>query len=106
MHVTTMPSLHVSTMPSLFAIGVMVFEMFLVFPIRPRDRKIMRLYEQEPLRVSHHPPTFCDHKQCGCGDIMVLVCRVIWHDHMIKGSYDFMSRTPSCKLTPANSGGH
>ena len=46
--------------------------------------------------MSHHPTKFGDDRQCGSGDIMVLVvCHVISQDHVIKGFSDFMSRSPS-----------
>ena len=76
-------SLHVTTMPGSLAIGIVVVEMFLVFPVRPRDQRVMQLHGQESLNVSHHPPMFCGHRQCDSGDIIILDCHVIWHDHMI-----------------------
>ena len=38
---------------------------------------------------------FGGNRYCDSGDIMVLVCRVISHNHMIKESCDFMGRSPS-----------
>ena len=29
------------------------------------------------VKVSHYPATFCDHKHCGSGDTIFLVCHVI-----------------------------
>ena len=49
----------------------------------------------EALKVCHHPPKFCGHSDCGRGDIMILVCQVIFRDHVIKVSGDFMGRSPS-----------
>ena len=37
------------------------------------------------LRVSHHPPKFDGHRLWGIGNIMALFCRLILHDHVIKG---------------------
>lgn len=44
-------------------------------------------------QVSHHPTSF-GHKQCGSGDIMVLVCQKISQDQIIKGTYEFMGENP------------
>ena len=46
--------------------------------------------EWEPLTVSHQPTTFDSHKHCISADIMILVCRVISHDHVIKVLCDFI----------------
>ena len=32
---------------------------------------------------------------CGSGDVVTLVCHLILQDHMIKGSCDFIGRSPS-----------
>ena len=32
---------------------------------------------------------FGDHRNCGSGDIMFLVCHTIQQDHVIEGSFDF-----------------
>ena len=48
----------------------------------------------ELLKVSHHPGRFSGHTHCGIGDIIVLVCYEIWKDHVIKGSCDFIDRSP------------
>ena len=45
--------------------------------------------------MSHHPIKFECHKSCGIGDKMVLVCHAILQEHVIKGSCDVMSRSPS-----------
>ena len=34
----------------------------------------------------NYPAKFGGHRQCGSGDIMVLVCHVISQDHVIKGA--------------------
>ena len=41
-----------------------------------------------------HPTEFDGHKHYGSGGIMVLVCHVVSEDHMIKGSFDFIGRSP------------
>ena len=56
------------------------------------------------LIVSHHLAKFCGHRACGSSDttnedIIVLVCHVISQDHVIKGWFDFISRSPSRKVT-------
>ena len=33
--------------------------------------------------------TFGDHRHCGSGDIMFLVCHTIQQDHVMEGSFDF-----------------
>ena len=47
------------------------------------------------LNVCHHPIKFGGHKHCGSEDITALLCHVISQDHVIKGSCDFMCRSPS-----------
>ena len=51
------------------------------------------------MKVSYHPANFGGHRQCGSGDIMVLVCHVISQDHLINGSYDFVGRSTSKQVT-------
>ena len=41
---------------------------------------------------------FGDNRQCGSGDVMVLVCHLILQDHVIEGSCDFKSKPPSCQV--------
>ena len=57
--------------------------------------------------VGHHPVKFVYDRLCGSRGIMFLICHVIskghvnqvcqvlLQDHMIKGSCDFMGRSPS-----------
>ena len=45
--------------------------------------------------LSYHPAEFGGHRHFVSGDIMILVCHVILQDHVIKGSCDFMSWSPS-----------
>ena len=52
------------------------------------------LYGQSP-QESHHSTKFGSYRHFGSGDIVVLVCQVISEDHVIEGSCDFMSRSPS-----------
>ena len=51
------------------------------------------------MKVSYHPANFGGHRQCGSGDIMVLVCHVISQDHLINGSSDFVRRSTSKQVT-------
>ena len=44
-------------------------------------------------QMSHHPTSF-GHRQCGSGDMMVLVCQKILQDHIIKGTCAFMGENP------------
>ena len=40
--------------------------------------------DKSPPNVSHHPTKFCSCRNCGSGDIKILVCHVILEDHVIK----------------------
>ena len=51
----------------------------------------MWLHGLELLKVSHPPTNFFDHKYCGGGDIMVLVCHMIFQDQIMKQSFDFVT---------------
>ena len=51
----------------------------------------MWLHGLELLKVSHPPTNFFDHKYCGGGDIMVLVCPMIFQDEIMKQSFDFVT---------------
>ena len=44
--------------------------------------------------VSQHPEKFHGHRHCGSEDSMVLVCHMILKENMIKGSSDFLGRSP------------
>ena len=50
--------------------------------------------------VSHTPVKLGGHVDRVSGDIMVLVCRMILQDLLIKGSYDFMGGTSLWQATP------
>ena len=43
--------------------------------------------------VNYHPDMFGDHKHCGSGDMMFLVCHVILQDHETQEPYDFIARS-------------
>ena len=58
----------------------------------------MRLYGQESLKVSYQPAKFGGDKHFGSEDIMVSVSLVILEDHVIKGSCDFMCKSPPTKV--------
>ena len=45
-------------------------------------------------KLSHHPVKFGSYGYCGSEVIMVLVCHVIWQELVMKGSCDFMGRSP------------
>ena len=49
----------------------------------------------EPLKVYHHLSKFGGHGYYDSGYIKVLVCHVISIKHVIKGSCDFMDKSPS-----------
>ena len=54
---------------------------------------VMRLYGQEPTKLSYHTAKFGGHKHFGCG--MFSVCLKISQDNVIKRSSDFVSRSLS-----------
>ena len=43
----------------------------------------------------HRLAKFVCHRYCGSRDIIILVCHVIYEDHMIKVSCDFIGNIPS-----------
>ena len=45
------------------------------------------------LKVSHHPTKFGGHRHGDLGDKMVLVYHMIFQEHVIKGSFDFIDRS-------------
>ena len=55
---------------------------------RPRDWRIMQLYELELLIAVPQPATFRSHRDCGSWDT-ILVCHLILWDHVNKESCDF-----------------
>ena len=52
---------------------------------RPRDWRIMQLYEWKVLIVFLHPAKFCSDRYWDSGDMMVLVCHMISQGHVNKG---------------------
>ena len=62
---------------------------------RPRDQGVVWLYGYEPFKISHHFNKFHGHRYCNSGDIIVLACHVISHDHAIRESCDFIGSGPS-----------
>ena len=47
----------------------------------------------EVTQGSHdHPVTFWGHKHCDSGDIMTLVCQIIFQDHVTIQSFNFMGK--------------
>ena len=56
---------------------------------------------------SYHPTKFGDHRHCGNGDMMVLVCHMILQDQVMKRSCDFMGRRPiEASYHPVKVSGH
>ena len=45
--------------------------------------------------VSHTRAKLGCHRHHGGGDIMILVCQVTSQDYVIKGTYDFMTKSVS-----------
>ena len=50
---------------------------------------------KSPFIVNDDPARFGGHKHYSSGDIMTLVCHMILQVHVMKGSRDFMGRSPS-----------
>ena len=46
-------------------------------------------------RKRHHTAKFGSHRDCSIINIMGSVCQMISQDHVIKGSFDYMGRSPS-----------
>ena len=44
---------------------------------RQRDKRVLSLYEQEPIQLGYHPAKFDGKRHPGSGDIMLLVYHVI-----------------------------
>ena len=59
----------------------------------------MRLHGYESSKISHQPAKFEGNRLFGSEDILVLVSLVILEDHVIKGSCDFMCKSPPTKVT-------
>ena len=51
----------------------------------------MRHYGWKSLTVSHHLVMFSSYWSSANVDIMYLICQVTLQDHMIEGSFDFIS---------------
>ena len=62
---------------------------------RPCGRRVEQHYGQKPVMTKHELARFGGHRHCDSGDIMILVCRVILQDNVIKRSYDFIGRSLS-----------
>ena len=52
-------------------------------------------YGWKLLMVTHQFAKLGGYRNCGTGDIMTLGCHMISQDHVMKGSCDFMGRSPS-----------
>ena len=48
--------------------------------------------------VCHHLAQFRGHRYCGSRDMIFLVCHVIYQDHVIKGSGEYINRAHQGKL--------
>ena len=58
----------------------------------------MQTYGQEPIKANYHLVKFGGHRYCDSEGENVLVCDVISYDHLIKGLFDFIGKSPSRKL--------
>ena len=43
------------------------------------------------MKITYHSAKFSGHKHSGSGDIMVFVCYMTLHDHVIKALFDFIA---------------
>ena len=43
---------------------------------------INRIYGCELLMVSYYRAIFGDHRHCGSGGKTILICNLIWHNHV------------------------
>ena len=85
-HVTNRSlSTSLTILPSFMALGIVTVEIF-ARPRKPPQRK--------PAPQSKPPsPKFGSGRDRGRGDIMILLCRLIFHDHVIKVSCGLMGRS-------------
>ena len=80
----------VTILPSLVAIDVVVVEKLVCRVISGHDNLWARAQQG-----NYYLAKFGDHRHCVSGYIMILVCHVTSQDHLIKGSCEFMGRSPS-----------
>ena len=64
-----------------------------VIPGRPRDQRVVLLYEWKSLEIIHQPPKFSGYRDFNRRDIMVLDCQVILQDGVTKSSSNFIDRS-------------
>ena len=62
---------------------------------RSSNRGVMEFYEWKPFKVCDKRVKFGDHRHCGSGEIMVLVCEVTLCDLLFKALCDLMGGHPS-----------
>ena len=56
-----------------------------------------------PLLMSHHPVTFGSRGHGECGDMLLFICQVTSHNHVIKGSCNFLCSNPLSEVpTPSH----
>ena len=79
------------------------FDLFLLYEYNRFFLVLEVLYERscstkgaaQPLKASHHPAKFGGLRGFGRGGIMILVCHVIFQDHVINVSRDFIGKNQS-----------
>ena len=54
--------------------------------------QVVCCFSSYPQKVNHHPVKCGGHRNCGSGDLMILVCHVISQDYVIIWSCDFIGR--------------
>ena len=58
------------------------------------------------LKVSHHPLNFSGYRDFGRGEIMTLVCHVIFQNHVMKVLCDYGQKPITLSYYPVKLGGH
>ena len=103
-------SLYVTTLSSMVAIDIAVEKIWRFSLsrdlLRPRDQRIMQVYECEFHIVFYHPAKFGGHSHYDNGDIMILVCHIISLDNEIKGSCVLWVGAPQDSHDPSKIGDH
>ena len=61
-------------------------------------KKVMRLHKQEPINVSYHTTKSGGHRDCGGGDIVVLIYHMILKENVIKGLCDCIGKLLSYQV--------
>ena len=66
-------------------------------------KRYVNIYDRSPLKVSLQPGKFGGHRHCSSWDIMILVCQIIFQDHVAKSLSSFMGWSHSRQVTTLTS---